>query len=217
MVFRPKQTAAFRAQANGCPRKGDAALLGMLMSTSPDAITLVLARAKEDEAARIDLIGRLYDRFRQGAHLRLAHERPGHSLATTDLLHESLLRLWNSDELTKAASGNELFRAFARAMRQALVDRARRRKADKRGGKLRREPLDDFIDDVGRRSAADVLALDEALTSLADAFPREAEVLQMRFFGRYTVPEIAEVLGTSASTVERDARFAIAWLRDFLS
>src|SRR5262245_29366345 len=123
------------------------------MATSTDAITLVLERIRAaDDGARQELISRLYDRFRQDAHARLGHERPGHSVASTDLVHEALLRLWRSDELAKASNGNELFRAFARAMRQALVDRARRRNAEKRGGKHLREPLDDLVDDVRHRS-----------------------------------------------------------------
>lgn len=163
------------------------------------------------------MITLLYDRFRERAQQRLRHERAGHSLGATDLVHEALVRLWRGEELTKAANGNQLFRAFARAMRQTLIDHARRRTANKRGGNRVREELDDLVDDVCRRSGGQVEMLSEALDYLAGELPREATVLEMRFFGRYTLPEIAAALSVSLSTVERDSQFGLAWLRDFLA
>ncbi len=80
-----------------------------------------------------------------------------------------------------------------------------------------REELDDLVDDVCRRSGGQVEMLSEALDYLAGELPREATVLEMRFFGRYTLPEIAAALSVSLSTVERDSQFGLAWLRDFLA
>jgi RNA polymerase sigma factor (TIGR02999 family) len=188
------------------------------MSIESGAVTALLERIRRGSAeAKNELLALLYDRFRQRAHQRLRHERPGHSLATTDLTNEALLRLLKSDELARAADGNQLFRAFARAMRQVLIDHARRRKADKRGGDRQREELDDLAEHVGWMSQIEVLSLHEALTALAGEHSREAEVLQMRFFGGCEMAEIAEALSVSLSTVERDSRFGVAWLRDFLS
>src|SRR5262245_4542686 len=81
----------------------------------------------QDERAREELVTRLYEQLQQRAHLKLRHERVGHSLGTTGLNHEALLRLWKNDEIAKAADINQLFRAFSRAMRQVLIDHARRR------------------------------------------------------------------------------------------
>jgi RNA polymerase sigma factor (TIGR02999 family) len=188
------------------------------MSPDLNAVTALLERIRQgDTRARNELVALLYDRFRQRAHGRLRHERPGHSLATSDLANEALLRLLQNDELAKAATGHQLFRAFARALRQVLIDHARRRNAAKRGGGGHREELDDLADEVRWSSQTDVLSLDEALDALAAEYPRETEVLQLRFFGGCAVAEVAEALGVSVSTVERDARFGLAWLRDFLS
>src|SRR5262245_8889584 len=195
------------------------------MSTEPNDVTALLQRIREGSAeARNELITLLYDRFRQRAHQRLRHERPDHSLGATGLAHEAWLRLRQNDEFAKAADGNQLLRAFARAMRQVLTDHARRRNADKRGGDRGREELDDLADEVHGSSHLDVLSLHEALDALAGEHPRAAAVLEMRFFGGYSMEEIAEVLSSefepesvSLRTVERDSRLGLAWLRDYLS
>jgi RNA polymerase sigma factor (TIGR02999 family) len=184
------------------------------MSSQPNHITALVERIRQGSAeAKNELVALLYDRFRQRAHRQLQHERPGHSLSTTDLTHEAWLRLQQNDELAKAADTNQLFRAFARAMRQVLIDHARRGNAQKRGGGRAREELDDLLDDVRRRSQVEVISLHEALDTLAAEYPEEAEVLQMRFFGGYTMEEIAEALRVSRSTVERASRLGLAWLR----
>ena len=188
------------------------------MTAESVAITKLLARVRaNDEPAREELVALLYERFRRRAQSRVRKEQPGQSFGATDLMHEALLRLWKSDEFAKAANGNQLFRAFARAMRQELVDRARRRTANKRGGDRQREPLDELLDDVRRRSHADVLTLHDALRTFSQQYPRQAAVLEMRFFGGYESAESAQALGVSLSTVERDSRFGLAWLRSFLS
>jgi RNA polymerase sigma factor (TIGR02999 family) len=98
-------------------------------------------------------------------------------------------------------------------MRQALIDHARHGNAQKRGGGRLREELDDLVDDVRHRSQVDVISLHEALDALAAQYPEEAEVLHMRFFGGYTMEEIAEILNVSLSTVERASRLGLACLR----
>jgi RNA polymerase sigma factor (TIGR02999 family) len=188
------------------------------MTPESVAITALLSRVHaNDEQARDELISVLYERFHRRAQRRLHREQPGQSFGATDLMHEALLRLWRSDEFAKAATGNQLFRAFARAMRQALIDRARRRQAAKRGGDWRREPLDDLLDDVSRRSRTDVLCLNEALQAFGQEYPRQAAVLEMRFFGGCEMAESAQALGISLRTAERDCRFGLAWLRASLT
>jgi RNA polymerase sigma factor (TIGR02999 family) len=107
-------------------------------------------------------------------------------------------------------------------MRQVLIDHARRRNSEKRGGDRRREELDDLSDHIAAISRLDVLALHEGLDALAKVDPRKAAVLEMRYFGGYTMGEIPGALDNSSrpvslSTVERDFRFGLAWLLDYLS
>ena len=188
------------------------------MSSASDPITELLERMCQGVAgARDELIALLYGRFRQRAHQRLRHERPGHSLGTSDLTNEALLRLLKSDELAKAADSNQLFRAFARAMRQVLIDHTRRHHAAKRGGQRQREELDDLADDVRSRSQSDLLSLNEALQALAVEYPDEARVLELQFFGGFETAELAQAQGVSPRTVQRHVQFGLAWLRAFLS
>jgi RNA polymerase sigma factor (TIGR02999 family) len=156
-----------------------------------DANTL----SPEVYAALRDLAGRYWRRH--GA---------GHTLEPTSLVHEAWLKLAESS----AFSSREHFLAVAsRAMRQVLVDRARARGADKRGGGWERVTLAN----VGRpEDTADLLDLDEALTALGDLDPRGCDIVQMRVFGGMTSPEIAAALGVSLRTVEADWRLARAWL-----
>src|SRR5262249_32850494 len=119
--------------------------------------------------------------------------------------------------IAKAANSNQLFRAFARAVRQLLIDHARRRAAARRGGDRQREELDDLVDVVQQRSQVEALAPHEALEALAAEHPREGEGGEMRFFGGLEMAEIANALAVSLSSVERDCRFARAWLHDFLT
>lgn len=187
------------------------------MPPDPGAVTALLERVRLGSAeARNELITLLYDDFLQRAHHQLKHERPGHSLGTGDLTNEALVRLWENDEFAKATDINQLYRAFARAMRQTLVDHARRRNAVKRGGR-RREQLDELMEDVRQSYRADVLSLHEALEALGRDYPRHAQVLEMRIFGCYEMAEIAEALGVSLTTVEWDNKFGRHWLYDFLS
>lgn len=143
-----------------------------------------------------------------GHHLR--RERPGHTLQPTALVHEAYLRLVGGTVLA-ATNRVHFMRAASRAMRQALVDHARARNAQKRGGALQ-VTLDDAI--AGEETPIlDMLALDDALTRLAAAEPRWAHVVELKFFGGLEVPDIAETLGVSPATVKRDWQFARAWLK----
>src|SRR5262249_38793810 len=120
------------------------------------------------------------------------------------------------DALASAQTRADFFAAAARAMRRVLVDHARQRAADKRGGGLVRQPLDAVLDYFAEQRI-DLLALHEALDRLAGLHQRHGQVVELRFFGGYTVEEIAGLLGVSVSTVESDFRKAAAFLRGQLS
>lgn len=181
-------------------------------------VNALLERVRQaDSGARNELVRLLYVAFRRRAHDLLRQERPGHTLATADLMDEGLARLLQSDMLAKATDRAELYRAFAGAMKRVLVDHARRRGAEKRGGGRPRQELDDFVEAVVASSRAELLKLDGALRDLSLEHPRVGEVLELRFFAGLTMPEIAELQGMGLRTVEGDSRFGLAWLRDSLT
>ena len=162
--------------------------------------------------ARDRLVRSIYGELRRTAGWLMRRERPGHTLQPSALVHEALLRLLSGEALADVPNRRYLFAAAAQAMRQVLVDHTRRRHARKREGRHARVPLDEalaYIEEQG----LDVMALHEALDCLAPAHPRPAQVVDLRFFGGLSVPEVAELLGVSDTTVEGDWRFARAWLR----
>jgi RNA polymerase sigma factor (TIGR02999 family) len=155
----------------------------------------------------------VYDELRRLAAAKLAAERPGHTLDATALVHEAYLRLGQS-----AAFGtkSEFFRAAAEAMRRILVDHARKRKALKRGGQGRRFELSD-ADRVLVPDPDTLLAVDEALTTLAAEDAGSADVARLRLFAGLSVEEAADALGVSRATGFRDWAYARAWLTAALS
>jgi RNA polymerase sigma factor (TIGR02999 family) len=149
--------------------------------------------------------------LRQFASGRMRRERAGHTLSPTAVVHEAVIRLLGEPVFDKAADRSYLFAAAARAMREVLIDHARRRAADRRGGGRQRVQLDAVVDHL-EEQGVDVLAVHEALDRLAELDGRQAQVMTLRYFGGMTVPEVAEALGVSVVTVERDWRLARAWL-----
>jgi RNA polymerase sigma factor (TIGR02999 family) len=191
------------------------------MAAEFDEVTALLERARQGlPDAKDELIELLYDDFRRRAHGRLQHERPGHSTTTTDLTHEALCKLRNNGEIAQAKDRNELFMKFHRVMVQILIDHARR---PHRKQESKRVPLDDLVASADRRIERDLLpgidslAVHEALERLAREHPRKDEVLRLRFFSGLTMPEIAERLGVSLATVERDRADGLSRLRDDFS
>src|SRR5262249_46905023 len=158
---------------------------------------------------------RIYRDLHQVAAGLMNGEPTGHTLQPTALVHEALARLVHADVLREAPNRAYLYGAAARAMRQVLVEHARRRKAEKRGGGRRRLRLDDVLLYFEERRL-DVEALHEALNRLATFHERQSNVVTLRFFGGFTVAEVAEQLGVSTFTVENDFRIARAWLRQQL-
>ena len=157
----------------------------------------------------------IYDDLRDLAKQYLSRQPRDHTLQPTALVHEVYLRLGNNGRVNGLDEA-EFFLVAARAMRSVLVDHARRRKALKRGGEAKRLPLDEAIASYTERSS-DLLALDEALSRLAEIDPELARVIDLRFFGGMTECETAEVLGVSARTIRRSWRIARLWLYRALS
>ncbi len=154
--------------------------------------------------------GLVYEELRQLAHLQLRRRYPGQTLNTTALVHEAYLKLHDRPGVTPKDRAH-FFALAARAMRFILVDYARARFAQKRGGLANRVTLDEARDLVDWR-ADELLALDEALSRLAAERERLARVVELRFFGGLTHEELAETLGISVRTAKRDWELARAWL-----
>jgi RNA polymerase sigma factor (TIGR02999 family) len=153
----------------------------------------------------------VYDELRGIAAQFVLDEDAAQTLQPTALVHEAYLRLDSGGTLGSAPNRRFFFAAAARAMRQVLVDHARRRHTEKRGEGWRRVPLDAVLDYFERENL-DVVALHEALDELAALDERQSNVVVLRFFGGFTVAEVANQLDMSVSTVESDFRLARAWL-----
>jgi RNA polymerase sigma factor (TIGR02999 family) len=171
-------------------------------------------RAGNEQAGQ-RLVERIYQDLRQVAAGLMSAEPCDHTLQPTALVHEAFARLFRADVFRQARNRAYLFGAAARAMRQILVEHARRRKTGKHGGGHHRLPLDAVLL-YFEEQHLDVEALHEALDRLANLHERQSHVITLRFFGGFTVPEVAEQLGVSTFTVENDFRIARAWLRQQL-
>ena len=178
---------------------------------SPKEITrLLVAWSDGDESALAQLTPLVYEELHRLAHRYMSGERPGHTLQTTALVNEAYVRLidWKNVRWQNRA---HFFAASAQLMRRILVDFARLHNYQKRGGGVRAETLDEAAL-VAKDKGADMVALDEALNSLAELDARQSRVVELRFFGGLTNDEVAEVLKVSEATVRRDWSLARAWL-----
>lgn len=174
------------------------------------ATQLLKAWSGGDRVAADRLFPLVYDELRRLAHAKLRRERPGHTLSTTALVHEAYLRLIDQTRV-EWQSRAHFFAIAAQAMRRILVDYARRRCAQKRGGPQRPLALEEGQVAVDEQAAL-VVTLDAALRRLGARSERMACVVECRFFGGLTQRETAEALGVSARTVRRDWQKARAWL-----
>jgi RNA polymerase sigma factor (TIGR02999 family) len=189
---------------------GEDAGLKMGDTGSDSVERLVLAARRGDTRAINELAPLVYDELRRIAHAHMRRERPGQTLQATALVHEAWARLMGSRELAVQNRAHFLGIA-ANAMRQILVERARARRAAKRGGDPARVTLDEaLLPGVGR--PIDVEAVDEALTRLAAAQPELARLVELRFFGGLTIEETAAEMGASPATIKRRWTLAKAWL-----
>lgn len=183
---------------------------------SPKEITeLLVAWSDGDQAALEKLSPLVYDELHRLAHRYMRGERAGHTLQTTALVNEAYVRLidWKNVRWQNRA---HFFGVSAQLMRRILVDFARSRAYEKRGGGVHAVTLHDAID-VSNDKGVDLEALDEALSALAELDPRQSKVVELRFFGGLTNEEAAEVLKVSIATVRRDWSLARAWLHRELS
>src|ERR1700758_2478073 len=162
------------------------------MVAEPQGLTIVLGRARTgDERARGELIGFIYGELRRVASGLMRRERPDHTLSPTAVVHEAVIRLLGEAVFDTAADRSFLFASAARAMREVLIDHARRRSAARRGGGRRRVPLD-AVADYFEEQGLDIVAVHEALDRLAELDGRQAQVTTLRHFGGMTAPEVAE-------------------------
>jgi RNA polymerase sigma factor (TIGR02999 family) len=183
----------------------------------PKRITrLLVAWGEGDESALAELTPLVYGELHRLAHHYMGRERPGHTLQTSALVNEAFVRLvdWKNVRWQNRA---HFFGVSAQLMRRILVDFARARGYHKRGGGVQAATLEEaaLVPDAG--GGTDLVALDEALTALAELDPRQSRVVELRFFGGLTNEEAAEVLKVSEGTVRRDWSLARAWLHRELS
>jgi RNA polymerase sigma factor (TIGR02999 family) len=178
---------------------------------SPGEVTqLLIAWGNGDQSALDKLMPLVYDELHRLAHHYMSRERPGHTLQTTALIHEAYLRLVDQTH-ARWQNRAHFFGIAANVMRQILVNYALRHRAAKRGGAVYKLTLDEAAG-LSEEPNVDLLALDEALTRLAALDPRQARIVELRFFGELTIEETAEVLKVSPATVKREWNIAKAWL-----
>jgi RNA polymerase sigma factor (TIGR02999 family) len=179
-------------------------------------VTRILSAIEQgDPQAAEQLLPLVYEELRRLAQQRLAQEKSGQTLQATALVHEAYLRLVDGDKDHLWNSRGHFFAAAAEAMRRILVDQARRKQADKRGGKGRRVPLD--AADVSFSSPADdLLDIDEALTRLAAEEPQAARLIQLRYFAGLSIEDAAEVVGIARSTAYEHWSYARVRLKSLL-
>jgi RNA polymerase sigma-70 factor, ECF subfamily len=182
----------------------------------PQHVTQWLAAWRHgDEHARDQLFAAVYPQLRQIASRFLQHERGDHTLEPTALVNELALRLLGSEPIAYS-DRTHFFALAAQMMRRILIDHARARVAEKRGGVQQRVNLSSVEEWQPAPQSEDVLMLDEALSKLEQADGRAAKVVELRFFGGLREQEVADVLGVSVITVKRDWKVARAWLVDQL-
>jgi len=181
------------------------------MAAAASQVTGLLVAVQRGDAAAVNqLIPVVYEELRRLAKRHMARQRKGHTLQTADLVSEAYLKLVN----VKEAGWKDRIHFFAvasRAMRSVLVDYARRRGYAKRGGNPIKVSLSE-ADQAAEEKSAEVIAIDEALGRLAALDPRKSRVVELRYFGGLTVEESAELLGVSSKTIDREWRWARAWL-----
>ncbi len=181
------------------------------MMQAPGEVTQLLIANREGDRKAIDrILPLVYDQLKRLAHARLRGERADHTLNTTALVHEAYLKLVDVNRVQWNDRTHFLAMA-SRQMRRILIDYALRRRAEKRGGGVQKEALDEerLIPDEHTET---LLEFDDALKRLGKTHSRQSQAVELRYFGGLTLEEAGEVLGVSPATVMRDLRFAEAWL-----
>ena len=182
------------------------------MTASPNGVTqLLVAWGDGDTAARDQLMPLVYEELRRLAHRYMGRERPGHTLQTSGLVNEAYLRLIDQSQVHWQNRAH-FYGIAAQMMRRILVDYARSRHYAKRGGNNHQVSLNEVLI-ASEERRAEVVALDDALKSLAAIDGRKSQIVELRFFAGLSIEETAEVLAVSPGTVMRDWTLAKAWLR----
>jgi RNA polymerase sigma factor (TIGR02999 family) len=176
-------------------------------------VTRILSAIEQgDGNASAQLLPLVYDELRKLAASRIADERPGQTLQATALVHEAYLRLVDTDKAQHWNSRGHFFAAAAEAMRRILIEGARRKCAEKRGGQAKRMEIDD-IELPDHRDSDKLLSLEDALVRLTEQDPVKAELVKLRYFAGLTTKEAAAILGISTATADRYWAYARAWLQ----
>jgi RNA polymerase sigma factor (TIGR02999 family) len=185
----------------------------LLMAHAPNnKVTAILQAAQDgDESAAAQLLPLVYEELRKLAKARMARLPPGETLQPTALVHEAYLRLLGKADL-RLETRRHFFFAAARAMRDILVERARKKAGPRRGGGRRRVELKEDAA-IAEPPAEELLALHEALSELEKEDPVKAQIVNLRYFAGMSAEEAAQVLGVSERTLHRQWRFIKAWLR----
>ena len=182
-----------------------------MTASSSHTVTQLLRAWRQGDAAALDqLVPVVYQKLRRLARHYMAGQRPGHTLQATALVNEAYMRLVDCEQVNWKDRAH-FFAISARMMRRVLVEFARARQYQKRGAGARKTSLDEGVIASPQRGQ-DLVALDDALQALAAEYPRQAQVVELRFFGGLSVEETAEVLHVSAITVMRDWQLAKVWL-----
>jgi RNA polymerase sigma factor (TIGR02999 family) len=176
-------------------------------------VTHILSAIERGDSRAVEqLLPLVYDELRRLAAQKLAQEKPGQTLQATALVHEAYLRLVDAEQARQWNSRGHFFAAAAEAMRRILIDEARRKRAEKRGGGANRVDLEQ-AEAVASDPPDDLLALDEALDCLTRHDALSGQLVKLHYFAGLTVEQVAEVLGLSRATAYRQLTFARAWLR----
>ena len=182
----------------------------MPLSPAEDVTGLLIDWSNGDQTAYERLVPLVYAELHRLSHHYMGRERSDHTLQTTALINEAYVRLVDQKK-TQWQNRAQFFGVCAELMRRILVDYARKRGYQKRGGGAQKVTLDETLE-IYAEKTTDLVALDEALKSLAEFDPRKARVVELRFFGGLNVEETAEVMGIHANTVIRDWSAARSWL-----
>ena len=185
------------------------------MPPESDATRLLQRLSEGDQSVSEELLALIYGELHQLAAQRMGSHPPGHTLQPTALVHEAWMRLVDLPD-KRFRSRAQFFALAAKAMRSILVDHARKRSAERRGGNLARLPLDAVFEGAEER-AIDLLSLEDALGRLESVSQVAARVVELRFFAGLEHVEVGDALGVSSRTVERHWRMARVWLHDQLS
>lgn len=179
----------------------------------PREITKMLREWSDGRREVLDeLMPLVYDELRRQASRYLRGERPGHTLQTTALIHEAYLKLVDQRDVNWKNRAH-FYGIAAQAMKRILVDHAKSRHREKRGGAAENLPLDEARFAISGRTNVDLIAVDEALTRLAELDPQQASIVELKFFGGFSIDEIAEAVQISPATVKREWNSAKVWLK----